>query len=87
MRPANKLKFEDIKKIYQSCQYIIKKAVEKRGTTFSDYRDSSGREGNFVKYLKVYGRAGKKCLRCRQSNIKKVRLGGRGTHFCPSCQK
>lgn len=86
-RPANKLSRDDIKALYRASQYIIKKAVEKRGTTFSDYRDSSGKKGNFVKYLKVYGRGGKKCLRCRQVFIKKVKLGGRGTHFCPNCQK
>ncbi|PLX25787.1 DNA-formamidopyrimidine glycosylase [Candidatus Parcubacteria bacterium] len=86
-RPADKLNDDDIKRLFTATKYIIKKAVEKRGTTFSDYRDTSGKEGNFVKYLKVYGRAGKKCLRCGLENIKKVKLGGRGTHFCPHCQK
>jgi formamidopyrimidine-DNA glycosylase len=86
-RKVNQLSDEDIKRLFDASKYIIEKAVEKRGTTFSDYRDTSGREGNFVKYLKVYGRAGKQCLRCRQESIKKVRLGGRGTHFCPNCQK
>ena len=86
-RGANTLTETEKKKIFAATKYIIKKAVDARGTTFSDYRDTSGQPGNFVKFLKVYGRAGKRCLSCRQGDIKKVKLGGRGTQFCARCQK
>jgi formamidopyrimidine-DNA glycosylase len=86
-RGVNTLTIAEKKKLFTATKYIIKKAVVNRGTTFSDYRDTSGQPGNFVKFLKVYGRAGQKCLSCRQVNIKKVKLGGRGTHFCSRCQK
>ena len=86
-RKVNTLTVVEKKKIFTATKYIIEKAVEKRGTTFSDYRDTSGQPGNFVKFLKVYGRDGQKCMGCRQENIKKVKLGGRGTHFCSRCQK
>lgn len=76
----------DIKKLYLATNYIIKKAIEKRGTTFSDYRDVENKKGNFLKYLKVYGRKAEKCKHC-QETIKKIKLAGRGTHFCPNCQK
>ncbi|MBT6690819.1 bifunctional DNA-formamidopyrimidine glycosylase/DNA-(apurinic or apyrimidinic site) lyase [Candidatus Parcubacteria bacterium] len=86
-RKVNTLTVVEKKKIFTATKYIIEKAVEKRGTTFSDYRDTSGQPGNFVKFLKVYGRDGQKCMGCRQENIKKVKLGGRGTHFCSRCQR
>jgi formamidopyrimidine-DNA glycosylase len=86
-RRVNTLSDKELKAIYQACQYIIKKAIDKNGTTFSDYRDSDNKSGNYSKYLKVYGRQGKKCVRCKKSKIKKITLAGRGTHFCTTCQK
>lgn len=74
------------KKLYQSIKAVLKKSIKYRGTSFSDYRDAKGRQGNFVKYLQVYGRHEKKCFKCGQI-IKKIRLGGRGTHYCEHCQK
>jgi formamidopyrimidine-DNA glycosylase len=86
-RKIDSLSEVEKKKLFQAIKYIIKAAIERRGTTFSDYVDSTGKSGNFSDQLKVYGRGGEKCLGCRQSNIKKVKLGGRGTTFCPHCQK
>ncbi|MBU1203045.1 bifunctional DNA-formamidopyrimidine glycosylase/DNA-(apurinic or apyrimidinic site) lyase [Patescibacteria group bacterium] len=86
-RTVDTLTESEIKILYQACQYIINKAIVNRGTTFSDYRDSDNQKGNFVRFLKVYGRAGKKCLRCKKEDIKKIKLAGRGTHYCPNCQK
>ncbi|MCB9802729.1 bifunctional DNA-formamidopyrimidine glycosylase/DNA-(apurinic or apyrimidinic site) lyase [Candidatus Nomurabacteria bacterium] len=85
-RKIDTLSEVELKKLYQATEKIIQKAILKRGTTFSDYRDASGRSGNFVDYLKVYGRGGEKCLACGET-LKKVKLGGRGTTFCPNCQK
>jgi len=75
------------KKLYQSIKKIIKKAVEMRGTSVNTYVDGSGQKGNYVKYLKVYSRVGKKCLRCKKATIKKMKVAGRGTSYCPACQK
>jgi len=89
VRPARLVKtltLSEKKKIYLAIPVILKKAILKRGTTFSNFRDGAGQKGNFVAYLKVYGRAGKVCKNCGQL-IKKIRLAGRGTHFCPNCQK
>lgn len=87
MRPVGSLSELEIKRLYSACRTVLKRAVAKRGTTFRDFRDASGARGNFVKYLKVYGRAGQKCLRCKKFIIKKSRLGGRGTAYCAVCQK
>jgi formamidopyrimidine-DNA glycosylase len=86
-RAANTLREEEIKNIFKATEVVLKKSIEHRGTTFSDYVDASGNQGGFVKFLKVYGRTGKKCLKCKQGIITKIKIAGRGTSFCPSCQR
>lgn len=91
MRAANDLSHDELKLLYRACQQVIKQAIKYRGTTFNSYRDTKGRSGNFVKKLKVYGRAGQLCVRptCRQAGVKltRTKVNGRGTVYCPSCQK
>jgi formamidopyrimidine-DNA glycosylase len=86
-RKINLLNIEEIKKIYQAIKKILKKAVKYRGTTFYSYTDARGQKGNFTKFLKVYKREGKKCLRCKKGMIQKVKITGRGTRYCNECQK
>lgn len=86
-RPASTLTAAEIKRLYLASRKVLCRAVEKRGTTFSDYVDADGRTGNYLRYLKVYGRAGKKCMTCKRGIIKKIKMGSRGTHFCPHCQR
>lgn len=85
-RRVESLGAKDKKKIFQACQYIMAKAVASGGTTFSDYRTTDGAHGAYVKYLKVYGRAKQKCLKCKKNLITKHKVAGRGTHFCSYCQ-
>jgi formamidopyrimidine-DNA glycosylase len=85
-RPVGKISQAELKKLQSEINRIIRLAVKHRGTTFSDYVDSSGRRGGFSKFLKVYGRAGAACPNCRQP-LKKTKIAGRGTHYCPICQK
>jgi len=72
--------------IYFAIKKILKKAIKMRGTTFSNYVDGKGNKGNFTKLLKVYQRENKKCFNCSRK-IKKIRICGRGTHYCSNCQK
>lgn len=85
-RIAGKLSGKEIESIFHSSQKIIKKAIKYRGTTFSDYVDTAGKKGNFSRFLRVYGQEGNKCHKCG-GVVKKIKLGGRGTRFCPKCQK
>lgn len=85
-RPAGKIKPIEIKKLYQGIKKILKKSIEKGGTSVDTYVTLSGGKGGYEKYLKVYGREGKKCFRC-QGVVRRVKLGGRSAHFCPRCQK
>jgi formamidopyrimidine-DNA glycosylase len=85
-RSSNSLSKEEIKKLRLSIIKILKKSIKYRGTSFSDYRDSYGEKGNFVKFLKVYGRSLKPCLKCGRI-LRKEKVAGRGTSWCDFCQK
>jgi formamidopyrimidine-DNA glycosylase len=86
LREANKLKSGEVDKLTKEINKLIKKAIAYRGTTFNNYVDSRGRKGNFSQFLKVYGRRGENCLVCGHKIIR-IKLAGRGTHYCPNCQK
>lgn len=83
---VGELSRDEIKKIFNSVRRILKKGVELRGTSDSDYRDTSGKEGGFQKALKVYRRTGKKCHKCG-GVIERVKIGQRSAHYCGECQK
>ncbi|MFA4833814.1 MAG: bifunctional DNA-formamidopyrimidine glycosylase/DNA-(apurinic or apyrimidinic site) lyase [Patescibacteria group bacterium] len=85
-RPGRSLSTREKEALFKAINYLLKKAIKYRGTTFSNYVDAAGKRGNFTKLLKVYHREGDKCKRCG-AVIKKVRVAGRGTRFCEKCQK
>ncbi len=73
-------------KLFSCIPKILSEAIKHRGTTFRNFLDSSGKKGNYTDFLKVYDRDGKPCKRCG-SVIKKIVAAGRGTHYCPKCQR
>ena len=85
-RPALSLKKKEILKIRTEVEKVISEAIHNGGTTFRDYRNGKGEAGKNQFYLKVYGRDKKECENCR-GIIQKIRVVGRGTHFCAQCQK
>lgn len=84
-RPANSLSDPELKKIYLAIEKILKKALKLRGTSTSDFRDTSGAKGGFGEVLNVYRREGELCPRCG-NEIVRQKMGGRSAHFCPRCQ-
>lgn len=86
MRKAGSLTDKEIKNLYNCLGRILKTAIKKQGSSVDAYLNIYGEEGEYVPFLKVYGRDGEKCLRCG-AKLKFVRLGGRGTVWCPKCQK
>lgn len=84
-RKVKSLKADEIKKIYQSIDKVLKKAIKLRGTSDSDYRDTSGAPGGFQKVLKVYNRESTNCRKCG-NKIKREKIGGRSAYFCEKCQ-
>jgi formamidopyrimidine-DNA glycosylase len=65
---------------------VLKEAIAHGGTTFQSFKDSTGSKGNYTERLKVFARHGKPCRKCGDI-IVKTRVAGRGTHYCPTCQK
>lgn len=85
-RSASTLKKSELLALFQATEKVIAMAIEKRGTTFNSYIDGQGKKGSYLKELKVYGRQGEECL-CCGTPLKKIRTAGRGTVFCPACQR
>ncbi len=77
---------KETEKIYNFTQSILKKAIKLEGDSTSDYRHLDGEKGEYQNHHLVYQRRGKDCFDCGES-IKKIVLGGRGTYYCPRCQK
>jgi formamidopyrimidine-DNA glycosylase len=85
-RRAGRLKRSEIALVAKFIPIILRAAIDRRGTTFRNYRDSEGRPGTFADRLQVYGREGEKCYRC-STVIKNVIVGQRASFYCPTCQK
>ena len=77
---------KDWAKIFRIAKKILTKAIEKRGTSISDWRDLNGLKGENQFELKAYGQEGKKCIKCG-GTISRIKQGGRSTFYCPVCQQ
>jgi formamidopyrimidine-DNA glycosylase len=86
LRAADSLSRAETGRLFESLQGVLLEAIERRGTSFSDYRDADGAPGEFQNHLSSYGREGLPCLRCGRL-IQKIVVGMRGTHFCANCQR
>lgn len=73
-------------RLYSEIQSVLRFAIEHMGATISDYRDPNGNMGQAQHFFRVYQQQGKPCVNCGNT-ISKVRIAGRGTHFCGKCQK
>lgn len=71
--------------LYHAVREILAKAIEQGGTTLKDFVSAEGSPGYFKQELAVYGREGESCNTC-QSTIKNIKLSGRSSFYCPSCQ-
>jgi formamidopyrimidine-DNA glycosylase len=84
--PAVRLSRNEAGRLWDSTRKILDAAVEAKGSSLSDYVDAEGRPGSFQFFHKVYDREGEPCVSCG-SPIKRIVVGGRGTYFCPRCQR
>jgi formamidopyrimidine-DNA glycosylase len=75
----------EIVRLLGSTRRILSDAIEAGGSTIRDYVGGDGRPGAFQRAHRVFGRQGKPCPSCGEA-VRKIRVAGRGTHFCPSCQ-
>lgn len=84
--PSGSLGPRRVARLHAAILQTLHDSLEDRGSSFSDYRDGLGGEGMHHVRVHVFRRAGEPCERCGRT-IAKVRVAGRGTHFCPGCQR
>jgi len=85
-RLGDSLSPTEITRLTKSVKKVIALGIKYSGTSLTHYKTGEGAQGKMQNHLKVYGRTGLPCTVCK-TPIKKIRTAGRGTHYCPSCQK
>ncbi len=86
LRPAGELKAEEIARLTRGIKEALRAGLARQGASLRDYSTPDGGRGRMQEEFRVYGRAGEPCPRCG-TPIDKIRAGGRGTWYCPSCQQ
>jgi formamidopyrimidine-DNA glycosylase len=87
-RPARNLTHREVGRLYEEILSVLREGLKYGGATDRDqaYRQVTGEPGHFQEHFAVYGREGKPCKRCG-TPIRRIKIGGRGTYFCPQCQQ
>lgn len=83
--PSGQLSADQLERLRKALIKVLKTSIGAGGTTFSDFRDLTGTNGNYGGQAWVYRRTGQPCRSCN-TLIQRDRLGGRSSHWCPSCQ-
>jgi formamidopyrimidine-DNA glycosylase len=83
---AKRLNRSQLKKLYVELQKVLRRAIELRGSSISDFLDAEGMPGEYQQHHRAYGREGKPCFRCKKT-IRRVIVAGRSSYFCPKCQR
>ena len=71
--------------LYSEVRYVMNLSIEKGGSTNRNYVNAEGKKGSYMDFARVFRREGLECPRCG-TEIVKMRVAGRGTHVCPTCQ-
>ncbi|NLY10928.1 MAG: DNA-formamidopyrimidine glycosylase [Firmicutes bacterium] len=85
-RTGKSITLQEQELLHKAAQEVLKEALLHEGTTIRDYLTGSGMKGNFQNRLRVYGKTGEKCVNC-DSLVERIKVAGRSTHYCPSCQR
>lgn len=75
-----------VKNLFNESRKVLLEAIDRMGSTISNYKTTGGGFGTNQNYFQVYQRNGLPCYVCK-TPIEKTKVGGRGTHYCPTCQK
>ena len=86
LTPANKVSKKQWEEIVNNAKQILNIAIEMGGSTIKSYHPGKDIDGNFQTRIKIYGKAGETCPKCGKT-YRFIKVGGRGTTFCPSCQQ
>lgn len=85
-RPAASLSDKEKELLFKEIKDTLQEAIHYKGSSVDQYVQLSGKPGDYAKHHKVYDREGEPCIACRVP-IERISLAGRGTYFCPKCQK
>jgi formamidopyrimidine-DNA glycosylase len=85
-RLSGELSPSEVKRLYLAIREIIGLGIEYGGTSFTSYVNALGGKGDYLDHARAFRREGAPCLVCG-TEIVKIKVAGRGTHFCPKCQK
>ena len=86
LRRAHRVTKKEAAKLHEAITDVLHEGLEHGGTTIRNFISGNGKEGQNQENLRVYGREGTPCTVCG-TTIEYVKLNGRGTHYCPQCQK
>jgi formamidopyrimidine-DNA glycosylase len=86
LRPSGDLRPAEIVRLAGEIRERLEEGVRLRGCSISDFVDTEGSPGSFQDSLRAYGRHGEPCVECGRPLARTV-VGGRGTAFCPHCQR
>ena len=86
LRPAGELDADEVARLHRALRAALRKGIERQGSTLRDYVTPDGDGGAMQHEFHVYGRLGEPCDRCGRP-IERIVVGGRGTWFCPRCQR
>lgn len=81
-----RLTAQEAETLRKALQKILRKAIQMRGSSISDFVDTQGVAGEYQQHHKAYGREGQKCFRCG-AKIRRIIVAGRSSYFCPVCQR
>ena len=86
LRISSSLTVREIKSLHDAMIFVLNKGIETGGASLSHFVDTEGFGGHYQDHFQVYNKEGESCAKCG-STIEKIKLGGRGTYFCPKCQR
>lgn len=86
-RPANSLDKQEAKILFDNLITVLKEGIKYGGASELNFVNAEGKDGGYQNHFRAYAQKGKLCQRCKKEKIEKYFLGGRGTFFCPACQK
>lgn len=78
---------EKVKKLYEALALVLKEGIKYRGASDQTYLDAFGQKGSYQEHFRVYAREGKPCINKCGGTVRRMTIGGRGTFFCPKCQR
>ncbi len=85
-RSSQNLTGKEKETLYREIKQVLSSAIKHGGSSVDNYVRLSGKPGDYARFHQVYGRKGKPCFVCGNP-VKRIAQGGRGTYFCPKCQK